>query len=315
MKLVQNGRATTERCRRAALWLLYRSRDVDAAYANYNNRRLSEAAERAGLAASVVHPNDAQRMISATNDLSGPLAVLSRSGTKLGRSGKQVLATAEARGLVVLPELKVLDRAESKFSSALTLATHGVPTPLTLPVTEEATTEWLGDVFGFPLVVKNAMGSKGREVRLCERPEDFAARFAEVSGSGPVLAQRYVRSSHGRDVRVIVVGGEPVAAMVRVAAGGTLCANVHSGASAYPTPITAEMASIAVAASASLGLEIAGVDLLFDECGLVVCEVNTAPGLEMIERVSGRDVAGAMIGHVRNRLLQQASAAPFQLAV
>lgn len=287
--------------RRAPVWLLYRSRDMTTAGQAYSNRRLTEAAARAGLAAEIVHPRRVEPAVFRSPH-AAPLAVLGRAGTRHGRSGKRLLKAAEANGIVTLPTWRALRRAENKLTVAEALTAAGVATPPSAPVTADTSTDWLGDAFGFPLVLKNAIGSKGRMVRLCPRPQDFRARFAEVVGRGPVLAQRYVAGSHGRDLRVVVIGGEPVAAMLRRADGDQFCANIHQGATGHPTPITGEVASIAVAATTVLGLDVAGVDLLFDDTGFTVCEVNTAPGFEAIEQATGQDIAGMVIAHLVRRL-------------
>ncbi len=315
MHLVHNDRKAPAPRDNSALWFVYRSRQMDVLRRSYNGRRLIEASERAGLSARIVHPDEVEPESLIAGTTPRPLAMVARSGTKMGQSGKRLLAAGEAGGVLTVPGPKTLALAESKYRSALTLAAQGVPTPLTLPVTAEVSTDWLGDVFGYPLVLKNAMGSKGHKVRLCETPQDFPARFAEVEGKGPVLAQRYVHSSHGRDLRVVVVGGQAVGAMIRLAEGHQLCSNVSLGAASCPTPITPEIASIATAAAAAVGLEIAGVDLLFDDSGLIVCEVNTAPGLERIEQVTGRDIAGAMVAHIRERLTRQGGIVRASLAV
>jgi ribosomal protein S6--L-glutamate ligase len=51
-----------------------------------------------------------------------------------------------------------------------------------------------------------------------------------------------------------------------------------------------------------MGLEVCGVDLLRSNHGPVVMEVNSSPGLEGIENASGKDVAGAIIGHLEKRV-------------
>ncbi|MCB5909069.1 hypothetical protein [Streptomyces pinistramenti] len=79
----------------------------------------------------------------------------------------------------------------------------------------------------------------------------------------PLLFQQYVASSHGRDLRVVIVDGEPVAAAVRTSRDGALASNVTRGGSAglcagrYP-----EAEALAVLAARALGLTIAGADLL-----------------------------------------------------
>lgn len=288
-----------------AIWLLYTSRNPAAAHSKYSNRRLIEAACRIGLSADLVNSRELGRDARAAGPGSWPLAVLPRSGTQLGRVGKAVLAAATANGALALPSRATLMQAECKLSVSGHLARAGVPTPLCCEVTAETSTDWLGDRLGYPLVLKNARGSKGRLVRLCAGPQDYRACFAAVAGPGPIMAQHYVRASHGRDARVMVVGGTPVAAMLRRAPEGRFHANIHQGAEAFPTPMTSELSEIAIAAAAALRLDIAGVDILFGEEGLTVCEVNTAPGLEAIERVTGRDVAGAIMDLVVHRLGHQ----------
>jgi ribosomal protein S6--L-glutamate ligase len=52
---------------------------------------------------------------------------------------------------------------------------------------------------------------------------------------------------------------------------------------------------VAVRAAATLGLAVAGVDLIGSARGPLVLEVNSTPGLEGIEQVSGVDIAGAIV--------------------
>lgn len=297
---------------RPIVWLLYRNRDQAAARQIYSNRRLIEAAGSLGLAADVFHPQAVSPDMLGPDSPARPLAILSRAGTKLGRRGKTLLGAAETQGIVTVPSRRVLKRAESKLAASELLARNGIPTPETLEVAPGTSTEWIGDRLGFPLVVKNARSSKGEQVRLCRGPEEFATCCAQVAGRGPILAQRYVATSHGRDIRVVVVNGRPVAAMLRRAPDGQLCANIFQGAEAYSTPFTSEAAETAVQAAQVLGLEVAGVDLLFDKSGLTVCEVNISPGLEAIEQVTGRDVAGAIMRHVQSRLVAADGAADSQ---
>jgi ribosomal protein S6--L-glutamate ligase len=44
-----------------------------------------------------------------------------------------------------------------------------------------------------------------------------------------------------------------------------------------------------------MGLNVCGVDMLRSNHGPVVMEVNSSPGLEGVEKATGKDVAGAII--------------------
>ena len=56
------------------------------------------------------------------------------------------------------------------------------------------------------------------------------------------------------------------------------------------------MRKLAVTAAKVHGLAVAGVDLIHSKRGLLLLEVNSSPGLEGIERVTGVEVAEAIVG-------------------
>ena len=67
--------------------------------------------------------------------------------------------------------------------------------------------------------------------------------------------------------------------------------------------MTEEIEWLATEASRALDLDIAGVDLLFDEGGRFrICEVNSAPGFQGMESLGHTDIAHQIIQYVRIRL-------------
>lgn len=85
--------------------------------------------------------------------------------------------------------------------------------------------------------------------------------------------------------------------MRRLAPEGDFRSNLHRGGTAEPAEASAEEQAVAVRAAQVLGLGIAGVDLIRSRRGPLVLEVNSTPGLEGIEAVCGRDIAGDIIEH------------------
>ena len=53
------------------------------------------------------------------------------------------------------------------------------------------------------------------------------------------------------------------------------------------------------------GLDIAGIDLLFDEDVFKVCEANSSPGLKGLELAVGQFVAEQIIDYIIFRVLQK----------
>lgn len=116
------------------------------------------------------------------------------------------------------------------------------------------------------------------------------------------LVQEFIEEARGSDLRCFVVGGKVVAAMQRNAAEGEFRANLHRGGQAVAVELSPDEETIAVRACRSVGLGIAGVDLLRSRRGPLVLEVNSTPGLEGIEAASGVDVASAIIAYLEQRL-------------
>ena len=109
------------------------------------------------------------------------------------------------------------------------------------------------------------------------------------------LAQEFIKEAGGADIRCFVVGDKVVASMMRQGKEGEFRSNLHRGGSARLIRITPEERSTAVRSARIMGLNVAGVDILRSNHGPVVMEVNSSPGLEGIEKATGKDVAGMVI--------------------
>jgi ribosomal protein S6--L-glutamate ligase len=88
--------------------------------------------------------------------------------------------------------------------------------------------------------------------------------------------------------------------MKRTGREGDFRSNLHRGGSAEKIRITPEERSTAVRSARIMGLNVAGVDLLRSNHGPVVMEVNSSPGLEGIERTTGKDIASLVIQFIEN---------------
>jgi ribosomal protein S6--L-glutamate ligase len=110
-----------------------------------------------------------------------------------------------------------------------------------------------------------------------------------------ILVQEFIQEAGGADIRCFVIGGKVVAAMMRQAPEGEFRSNLHRGGKAQLVKITPRERATAVKASKVMGLNLAGVDILRSNRGPLVMEVNSSPGLEGIERATGKDVASMII--------------------
>lgn len=200
-----------------------------------------------------------------------------------------VLGYFEGRGITCVNNLDSIKRVNDKITMHGYLQEAGLPLPLTVPVDRLEDLPEFKRAVGWPLVLKQSRGGEGRGVQLCKNRKKLIEQIFKFLGKDPhnkLLAQQYIASSFGRDVRAFVIGDQVVAAMIRQATDPKeFRSNIGIGGkgTAYEMPL--EWQQVAVRASRALGLEIAGVDLMFGEDGSpIVCEVNRTPGFKGLHR-------------------------------
>lgn len=154
---------------------------------------------------------------------------------------------------------------------------------------------------GFPLIVKEAYGSFGEQVNLIHNRDDLNKKAQELIGR-PHLFQEYIESSHGKDVRIHVVGDRVVASMDRLSVDD-FRANITSGGKMYSVEPTQAYLDLAIAASKAVGADFSGVDLLHgpDQHPLI-CEVNSNAHIKNIYQATSIDVSEQIIKHILNKL-------------
>jgi ribosomal protein S6--L-glutamate ligase len=191
-------------------------------------------------------------------------------------------------------------RSRDKLRAHQLLARKGIGMPVTgFAHSPDDTADLVDLVGGAPCVVKLTEGTQGRGIVLCETDkaaESVIEAFRDLDAY--FLVQEFVEEARGADIRCFVIGGRVVAAMMRQAKPGEFRSNLHRGGVAAKVKITPEERSTAVRAAKIMGLNVAGVDILRSNHGPVVMEVNSSPGLEGIESVSGVDIASRIVEFV-----------------
>lgn len=187
---------------------------------------------------------------------------------------------------------------DDKMATFSALAGKGIPFPDSYfaplcysnePVSE-ALLEGVAEKLGFPLVVKTCYGSLGKGVYLAENRHELA-RIARELQHTPHLFQKFIASSRGRDVRVIVIGGQARVAMLRTS-NGDFRSNIELGGRGEPFPLDSDLKELSAKVAAALRLDYCGIDFLFDgKGGYTVCEVNSNAFFGGMERVTGYPVA------------------------
>ena len=219
----------------------------------------------------------------------------------------------EQRGLRLFNSARSIALCDNKAYTHLALSRSGIAMPKTVcaPMSfkgvgypDDAFLDEVASYLRYPYIIKECCGSFGRQVYFIHSRADAEALLHGLAGT-PLLFQEFVRSSIGRDLRINVVGGEVRAAMMRVNEND-FRANITNGgrASAY-TPNEAQR-RMALDACAILGLDFAGVDLLFGKDDLpILCEVNSNAHFKSIYDCTGVDLADALLSHIEREVYKQ----------
>ncbi len=224
-------------------------------------------------------------------------AVIPRIGASYTFYGTAVVRQFEMMNVYPVNESQAIERSRDKLRSRQLMARSGVGLPVTSFAHSTQDIDGLLEVVGgAPVVVKLLEGTQGLGVVLAETKkaaESVIGAFRQLDAN--ILVQEFIKEAKGADIRAFVVGGKVVAAMRRQGAPGEFRSNLHRGGSAEKIKLTSIERATAIRAAKTMGLNVAGVDLLQSNHGPLVLEVNSSPGLEGIEAASGLDVAGRII--------------------
>lgn len=271
----------------------------------YSCKRLREAAMQRGHTVDILDPLSCYMNINPSvssihykgRRLPHFDAVIPRIGSAITFYGTAALRQFELLGSYPLNESVAIARARDKLRSMQLLARKGIDLPLTgMAHSPDDTSDLIEMVGGAPLVVKLVEGTQGIGVVLAETRQAAESVIDAFRGlNAHILVQEYIAEAKGRDVRCLVVGNKVVAAIERCAKDGDFRSNLHRGGVAKIATISERERQIAITAAQTLGLDVAGVDILRATRGPLVMEVNASPGLEGIEKTTGIDIAGRMI--------------------
>ncbi len=281
----------------------------------YSNRRIIEAGELRGHEMRFVNISHCYMNISSDRPevhyrggevLDGVDAIIPRIRPSITFYGCAVTRQFESMGCFCLNDSVAIARSRDKLRSLQILANHGVPMPTTaFTSSPQDTAEIIELVGGAPLVIKLLEGTQGKGVVLAETKKSAESVInAFKSLRENILVQEFIKEAGGKDIRCFVIDGKVVGSMERQASEGEFRANLHLGGTASAIKITPQERKIAIKAAKVMGLKVAGVDIIRSKSGPKVLEINSSPGLEGIEEVTGKDIAGLMIDAAEKHIRQ-----------
>ena len=211
----------------------------------------------------------------------------------------------ERLGIHIVNNPNSIEIVKDKLYSQQILAQNNLPVPKTILVKFPVNIDLVEQNLGFPVIVKTLSGSQGSGVFLAENRRTFDDLMQLIKATNQntnVFLQEFIHASRGKDLRVFTLGGRAIACFKRTNIDGGFKANFSAGGTVDSFEITPEIEWLATQTSNILNLDMAGIDLLFDHDHFKVCEANSSPGFEGLERCCDLNVPKEIFHYLRIRL-------------
>lgn len=291
------------------LWMLANRKTKET----YERDRFLEESEKSNIDFSLVYADEIDLLVSRddrksiryqNNIVSLPDVLLARTGSATGNYNLSVLRQFERLNVLTLPNSDSIIASKDKMYANQILAQAGLPIPKTLLTRFPVESALVERQIGFPCVLKVVTGSHGAGVYLCETPkqfEDLSELISSLDFRNSMIVQEYIKHSEGKDLRVIVIGGKVVGAMLRESTDGSFKANISRGGVGKPYEVDDEMEMLSIQVAKTLNLDIAGVDLLFHPDGYRICEANSSPGFRGFEEALSINIPEKIFAYAKLR--------------
>ena len=295
-------------------WILYKESKREVRPENYEIHSFLDAAKSDGIEISVVRPEQFELIVTKDDRdsilLDGKIVplpdfLLPRMGAETTYFALAVIRHLEKLGVYTINSSSSVDLVKDKLYSHQILAEKSLPVPKTMLAKYPIDVELVKNKLGFPLIVKTVSGSQGSGVFLSEHEANFIDLMELIQATKSnmnIILQEFVESSRGKDLRVFTIGGRAVACIERSAKGDSFKANFSRGGLVKEIEITPEIEWLSTEVAKIFGLEIAGIDLLYDGEHFKVCEANSSPGFEGIEQCCNINIAKEIYNFIRVRL-------------
>ena len=291
-------------------WILYKNKISES----YETQKLIEEFEKQGIKVRVVHPDDIDIFVDRDDRKSILVAgrtrqlpdfVMPRTGSGTTYFIKAIIRHLERLGVVLINGSDAIDNVKDKLYTQQILGESKLPVPKTLLVKHPINLEWVEKNINFPVIIKTLSGSFGAGVFLAETKKQLEqlVKMAEITKkSYNIIVQEFIKDSWGKDIRVFVLNKKVIGCMMRQATDGDFRANITRGGEGIPYQITEDIEWLGGESARLLGLDIAGVDLLFNNGSYSICEVNSSPGFEGMDKFTKTNIAEDIVNFVKLKI-------------
>ncbi|MBP7811787.1 MAG: hypothetical protein KA054_03015 [Candidatus Moranbacteria bacterium] len=177
------------------------------------------------------------------------------------------------------------EKNTSKITDSMVFALQNLPLPETVYVSRssfEANMPLIREICGYPLIIKDIRGSKGKDSEYVATEAELLEKMASLPRNKRFLLQRFIQNEY--DWGIMVVNGKVVSGEKSYPSQGEFRNNTCNGAKEHFVEVESipeNIQDIAIRASGILGLSWSRADIIIDKLtGLpYLLEVNRYPGI------------------------------------
>jgi RimK family alpha-L-glutamate ligase len=211
----------------------------------------------------------------------------------------------EKAGYRLFNKADFIKLCDDKMLTFIACANHDIRMPTTisgplvyygLKETHLSFLKSVEDELGYPMVVKKVYGSLGEGVYLVKNYDQLSQLYTEICRN-PIVFQKYISSSAGKSIRVLIIDGKVFGAFFRKNAQD-FRSNYGETASGEMIPNIEKYAEFATKIINLFNIEYAGLDLLDNDGELMLCEMNSNAFFEEFESITRLNVAEAVVNMI-----------------
>ena len=273
---------------------------------SFVQEKLASSAEKAGYDLDVINPDECHIFLSTD-------AYFANKGTKFDKADAciprlsedhldykvAIMKHLEKIGVKVLNTGASMRTASNKIETQIILNNEGIQTPRSaLFINEEQLEKALESIGGkFPVIVKTIFGTHGVGVIRADSLASLRSIAQQLIKSNvEFMLQEYLE--HKESARILVLGDQALAAVIRTIPDGDFRSNAHQGAELKKYEPKQEEIDVCVKAAKLIGTSFAAVDYINVGDEIYLLEVNGSPGFEAMQEVIEFDIADKVIEFV-----------------
>lgn len=201
------------------------------------------------------------------------------------------------RGIPTFNNYHVSKICNNKALTYEYLSQNGIPVIPWVSVKGEDTPP---KIKSFPMVIKPCCGHGGQNVSIIRNDEEYKAAREKISPDGFVLQQ--LASELGRDMRVYILGGKVVGAVLRTSSSD-FRSNFSLGGKVSAAKLTPQENALVERVCSLFDFDLCGIDIMYHNGKAVINEIEDVVGSRMLYATHDIDIVKMYLEYIVNSLL------------